>query len=107
LLHKGKDGEVYNIGVDNEISNIDITRMVLKLMGKSDDMIEFVKDRPGHDRRYAIDSSKITKLGWTAQYTKENFEKGLKETIDWYLGNKDWVAGIQNKKAGEMNVFER
>jgi len=107
LLHKGEDGEVYNIGVDNERSNIDITRMVLKLMGKSDDMIEFVKDRPGHDRKYAINSSKIRELGWEPKYTKENFEKGLKETIDWYLNNKDWVINIQNKKSGEMNSFKR
>jgi len=105
LLQKGVSGEVYNIGSDNERSNIDITKMILKIMGKGDKMIEYVKDRPGHDLRYAIDASKIKALGWTPDYPREKFEQGLKETIDWYLENKNWVENLW-KKEKEMNNFQ-
>jgi dTDP-glucose 4,6-dehydratase len=105
LLHKGNPGEVYNIGSDNERNNMEITKMILGLLGKSDEMIEYVKDRPGHDRRYAIDASKIESLGWTPDYSREKFEQGLKETIEWYLNNKEWVEELQNKK-DEMNKFQ-
>lgn len=105
LLHKGKDGEVYNIGSDNERNNLEITEMILKIMGKNDDMIEYVKDRPGHDRRYAIDASKIKKIGWTPDYTREKFEQGLRETIEWYLNNKNWVKELWKKK-DEMNKWQ-
>ena len=97
LLHKGEPGEIYNIGVDNERNNLEITQMILKFVGKSEDNFEFVKDRPGHDRRYAIDSTKILKLGWKPDYPREKFEQGLKETIDWYLKNKDWVDKLKAK----------
>ncbi len=107
LLHKGVLGEVYNIGVDNERSNLEITKMVLKLMGFGEDKIEYVTDRPGHDRRYAIDSSKITALGWIPEYTRDKFEQGLKETIEWYKNNTQWVENIWQKKQNEMNVFQK
>jgi len=102
LLHKGVPGQVYNIGVDNERSNLEITRMILKLMGKGEEMIEHVTDRPGHDRRYAIDASKILALGWQPEYSRDKFEQGLKETVEWYLANKEWVEKIQKRKA-ELN----
>ncbi len=102
LLHKGEAGGVYNIGVDNERSNMEITKMILKIMDKSEEMIEHVQDRPGHDRRYAIDASKILALGWQPNYTREKFEQGLKETVEWYLQNKEWVEKLQRRSA-ELN----
>lgn len=92
VLHKGKDGEVYNIGGNNEKANIEIVKLIIGTLGKSDDLIKYVKDRPGHDRRYAIDNSKITtELGWEPAYT---FEQGMKETIQWYLENTEWIENI-------------
>ena len=92
VLHKGKIGEVYNIGGHNEWKNIDIVKLVLKHLDKPESLISFVKDRPGHDRRYAIDASKIEKeLGWTPAYT---FEQGIKKTIQWYLSNRNWWERI-------------
>ena len=92
VLEKGKPGEVYNIGASREMRNIEIIKLILKHLGKSEDLIEFVKDRPGHDRRYAIDSKKIqTELGWKPEY---EFEQALPETIDWYLNNKNWWERI-------------
>jgi len=98
LLQKGENGSVYNIGVDNERSNMEITHMILKMMGKDEGSIEHVEDRPGHDRRYAIDASKIMSLGWKPEYSAEKFEQGLKETVDWYLANTAWVEKIWAKK---------
>ena len=92
VLHKGKVGEVYNIGGNNEKANIEIVKLILKELGKTESLIEYVKDRPGHDRRYAIDNSKITsELDWSPSYT---FEQGMKETIEWYLNNKEWINHI-------------
>ena len=92
ILHKGKIGEVYNIGGNNEKANIEIVKLIIERLGKSESLINYVKDRPGHDRRYAIDNSKITQnLGWTPSYS---FEEGIQETIDWYLNNQDWVRNI-------------
>lgn len=96
VLHNGKIGEVYNIGGHNEKTNLEITRLILDAMGKDENYIEYVKDRPGHDRRYAISNDKITKeLGWTPSIT---FETGIKLTIDWYLNNLDWIKNIEAKK---------
>lgn len=106
LLHKGNPGEVYNIGADNERSNLDLTKMILKSMGKGEDMIEYVTDRPGHDRRYAIDASKMKALGWKADYPREKFEQGLTETIEWYKANTEWVEHLREKKKDEMNKFQ-
>ncbi|WP_372995851.1 dTDP-glucose 4,6-dehydratase [Lutispora sp.] len=92
VLHKGADGEIYNIGGNNEKTNIEIVKLIIKTLGKSEELIKYVKDRPGHDRRYAIDNSKITsQLGWAPAYT---FEEGMKETIEWYLNNTDWIYNI-------------
>jgi len=91
-LHKGRLGEVYNIGGNNEWYNIDIVKIILKLLGKSEDQINYVKDRPGHDRRYAIDSAKIQKeLGWAPAH---DFSNGIEKTIQWYVKNEDWWRRI-------------
>lgn len=105
LLHEGQPGETYNIGADNERSNLEITKMILGILRKSEDMIEYVKDRPGHDRRYAVDATKMIDLGWNPDYPMENFEQGLRETVDWYLNNKEWVEDLWNKK-DEMNKWQ-
>ncbi|MEK7558164.1 MAG: dTDP-glucose 4,6-dehydratase [Patescibacteria group bacterium] len=104
MLEKGESGRVYNIGSDNERNNLEITKMILKIMNKGEDMIEYVTDRPGHDRRYAIDASLIRSLGWEPEYTQEKFEQGLKETVEWYLNNIEWVNKLREKK-DEMNKF--
>ncbi len=106
LLHKGENGGVYNIGVDNERNNLEVTKMILKIMGLGEDRIEFITDRPGHDRRYAIDASKILALGWRPVYTREKFEQGLTETIGWYKNNTAWVENLWQKKKEEMNQFQ-
>ncbi|MEP7146978.1 MAG: dTDP-glucose 4,6-dehydratase [bacterium] len=94
VLQKGKDGEVYNIGGNNEWYNIDIVKLILKKLDCSEDQIMYVKDRPGHDRRYAIDSSKImTELGWEPKY---NFEEGIEQTINWYKENTEWLKKIMS-----------
>lgn len=107
LLHKGQDGETYNIGSDNEIPNIEITKMLLRLLSKDESYIEYVKDRPGHDRKYAIDSSKIKNLGWKPIYDKDNFKLGLKNTVQWYLDNPDWIENILKTKSDELNKFKK
>ncbi|WP_078409106.1 dTDP-glucose 4,6-dehydratase [Priestia abyssalis] len=92
VLHKGRVGEVYNIGGNNEKENIEIVKLILRFLGESENLIKFVKDRLGHDRRYAIDNTKITReLGWSPSYT---FEKGIEMTIKWYLDNTDWMEYI-------------
>lgn len=100
VLHKGREGEVYNVGGHNEKSNIEITKIILKEMGRDENSIEYVKDRLGHDRRYAIDNTKITtELGWEPSLT---FEEGIKLTINWYLNNIEWIKSIENKKAAAL-----
>jgi len=94
VLHRGKIGEVYNIGGNNEKPNIEIVKLILQNLGKPDSLITYVKDRPGHDRRYAIDSSKIQcELGWQPSYT---FEQGIAETIKWYMNNQAWWKRIMS-----------
>lgn len=94
VLHKGNFGEVYNIGGNNEWYNIDIVKLILKKLGKGEDMIQYVKDRPGHDRRYAIDSTKImTEFGWSPKY---DFETGIELTIKWYLDNPEWLKKVMS-----------
>jgi dTDP-glucose 4,6-dehydratase len=93
VLHKGKTGESYNISANNEINNITIVKQILSIMDKSEDLIEFVEDRPGHDFRYSLDSSKIrNSLNWSS---KINFDKGIENTIDWYLQNQEWWKNIE------------
>jgi dTDP-glucose 4,6-dehydratase len=102
VLAGGRVGETYNVGGENEKTNIEIVRGICALLdelrpdagGARDRLIAFVKDRPGHDRRYAIDASKLaTELGWRP---KETFETGLRKTVQWYLANSDWVDGVQS-----------
>ncbi len=87
ILHKGKIGEIYNIGAGNEVTNLSITRIILRKMNKKEEMIEFVKDRLGHDFRYSLNADKIKELGWKPRV---NFEDGIEKTIKWYQQNKDW-----------------
>jgi dTDP-glucose 4,6-dehydratase len=92
ILDRGMIGEIYNIGGNNEKANIEIVKLIIKTVGKSEDLITYVKDRPGHDRRYAIDNTKITsQLGWKPSYT---FEQGMTETIQWYLDNQQWIERV-------------
>jgi dTDP-glucose 4,6-dehydratase len=96
VLHNGKIGEIYNIGGNNEKTNLEIVKLILKNLGKDESLISYVKDRLGHDRRYAIDSTKIQKeLSWKPKYT---FETGITETIQWYLDNKEWWKRIKSGK---------
>lgn len=94
VLREGRIGEVYNIGGNNEKANIEIVRLIIQSLGKTEELIRYVTDRLGHDRRYAIDNTKIaTELGWTPRYT---FEQGMTEAIEWYLNNKDWLDGVRS-----------
>lgn len=94
VIHQGKLGEVYNIGGNNERTNVHIVKTILNELGKPESLITYVTDRPGHDRRYGIDPTKImNELGWKP---KHNFETGIKETIQWYLSNKEWWTRIQS-----------
>lgn len=92
IIRKGTVGEIYNVGGHNERKNLDVVKTILKILGKSEDLIEFVTDRKGHDRRYAIDPTKITnELGWTP---KTKFDDGIKLTVAWYLENRAWWQKI-------------
>ena len=99
IFVNGKSGKSYNISASNEINNITIVKKILALMNKSEDLIEFVEDRPGHDLRYSMDSQKISKeLNWK---TKVNFEEGLKKTVDWYLSNREWWKDIMKNSLNQ------
>ncbi len=92
ILRHGKDGEIYNVGGHNERTNLEVVKTILKALGKPESLIRFVQDRPGHDRRYAIDPTKIeTELGWKPEY---DFDTGIAQTIEWYLDNRDWWEHI-------------
>jgi dTDP-glucose 4,6-dehydratase len=95
VLSRGNEGEIYNIGGGNERENIEITMMILKELGLGKEKIEYVKDRPGHDRRYSIDCAKVKKLGWQP-VTK--LEDGLKQTVAWYKQNQEWWLKIKEKQ---------
>ncbi len=95
ILHSGVPGEVYNIGGNNERNNLDITYKILKCLGKTTDLIKYVKDRPGHDRRYSLNCSKLTNLGWMPKYS---FDEAMDLTIEWYKNNRQWWKKI---KSGE------
>ena len=94
IVRHGRDGEVYNIGGHNEKSNLEVVKTILKVLGKPESLIEYVKDRPGHDLRYAMDPTKIeSELGWKQEY---NFETGIKETIKWNLENQEWLSHVES-----------
>jgi len=101
IIKKGRIGETYLVGgLIKDISNLEIIKIILRLVGGTEQMIEFVKDRPGHDRRYAIDWSKINReLGWQP---KHNFYQGLRSTIDWYKKNRNWWKRV---KTGEYTMY--
>ncbi len=109
IFHHGENKETYNIGGNNEFKNLEVAKLLCKIIdkklenkvGTSDSLIRFVKDRPGHDIRYAINTSKIyNKLGWTPSIS---FESGLEQTVDWYLNNKDWLENIKSGKYKNIN----
>ena len=103
IVRKGTVGEVYNIGGHNERTNLEVVKTILKALDKPETLIQFVTDRPGHDRRYAIDPTKIeTELGWKP---KHNFDTGIQETIRWYLENEDWWKNILS--GDYQNYFEK
>jgi len=94
VLRKAESGSVYNIGSMYDVPNLDVVRTLLKVLGKPESLIRFVKDRPGHDRRYAMDAFRIRdELGWEPKYT---FEAGLQETVDWYLANLTWLDNVRS-----------
>lgn len=93
IIHHGEIGEVYNIGSGERKTNLEVTKLVLELMGKDESSIEYVKDRPGHDRRYAVNSTKLRGLGWSPEH---KFEQALKETIEWYQTHQDWWKQLKN-----------
>lgn len=95
VLQHGKQGEIYNISGGNEVTNLELAGMILKIMGKPGSLIEFVEDRPGHDLRYSVDSSKIRKLGWKPKHV---FEETLMETVNWYLANEGWWKRLADEK---------
>jgi dTDP-glucose 4,6-dehydratase len=103
VLAKGREGEIYNIGGNRSLPNLDVVHKVLQLTGKPESLIEYVKDRPGHDRRYALSSEKLMhETGWQPL---TNFETGLAETIDWYRANSAWVAGVRS--GAYLTYYER
>jgi len=101
ILHKGKEGEIYNIAGENERENIFIAKKILEYLGKPFSLIKFVKDRPGHDRRYSISCEKVKELGWSPEVS---LEEGLSLTVDWYKNNQDWWKKI---KSGEFLEYYR
>ena len=99
IIEEGKPGEIYNIGSGFEKRNIDVVKTILKILNKPDDLISFVKDRPGHDFRYSLNTQKIEReIGWRAKTT---FEEGIEKTVNWYLDNLDWV----NEKLGYLKIY--
>lgn len=93
ILHKAKPGEVYNIGGHNEKTNLEVVQTIIRFLGKSESLIKFVEDRPGHDKRYAIDPTKIEQLGWKPVH---DFDTGIADTVQWFIDNKDWWEKILN-----------
>lgn len=103
IMHRGKSGEIYNVGGASERTNLEVVRTILEVLGKPESLIRFVKDRPGHDRRYAMDFSKLKKeLGWQPTVS---FEEGIKKTVTWYIEHQEWWQRI---KTGEyLEYYER
>ena len=105
IRRKGKNGEIYNIGADNEYTNIEITQIILKELQKPKSLISYVKDRLGHDRRYSIDSCKIYKLGW-APSLSQHFNNSMKKTINWYIENEWWWKPLIEGKRQNNGVLQ-
>lgn len=104
LIDKGKVGEVYNVGSDEELRNIDVVKKILEIMGKGEEMIDFIADRPGHDFRYAVDTTKIElETGWKSCTT---FEQGLTRTIEWYMDNKNWLLNKKIEAEAFVNIIK-
>lgn len=104
LLDRGTPGAAYNIGVNNERSNIDVVRSILRILGKPETLTVAVPDRPGHDRRYAIDAARITsEVGWEPVYTRDRFEQGLRETVAWYQHHTAWIEDLRRRRV-EINA---
>ena len=102
VLRRGAPGEVYNVGAGNEINTVVLARAILRRLGKPESLMSFVPDRPGHDRRYSVDCSKLRALGWAPEYS---FEVALNATVDWYVSNEDWWRPL---KSGEyLEYYER
>ncbi|MDP8943642.1 MAG: GDP-mannose 4,6-dehydratase, partial [Actinomycetota bacterium] len=99
VLRKGNPGEVYNVGGPDEVENLEVVRRILALTGRDESLIEFVTDRPGHDRRYSLSSEKVRALGWQAL---THFDEGLERTVDWYRDNEWWWAPI---RSGEYRAY--
>jgi dTDP-glucose 4,6-dehydratase len=104
LLEKGVPGETYNIGGGNEVTNIDLTRRILALVGKPESLIQRVTDRPGHDRRYSLDCAKLRGLGWTPTVP---FEDGLRRTVDWYRSHEGWWRPLKEANPAFREHYER
>ncbi len=100
VMDKGKPGEIFILGVDNQRVNIEITKLILKTLGKDESLIKYVADRPGHDRRYCLDSTKLLSLGWNRSH---NFDESMPETIRWYVDNREWWESI--KEGSEFKSF--
>jgi dTDP-glucose 4,6-dehydratase len=96
VLHRGEAGEAYNVGAEHEVANIETTRRILALTGRDDSLIRYVADRPGHDRRYAIDCSRLRALGWER---RTEFDQGLAETVEWFRANRAWWEPIKSGEA--------
>lgn len=105
LLKQGKAGEVYNISANQETTNLEITGMILASLNKPSSLIQYVTDRPGHDRRYSITSSKLQALGWKPQWKK--LAEGLKQTVDWYVNNQDWWKRIRERQAEYADFYKK
>jgi dTDP-glucose 4,6-dehydratase len=103
LIEKGADGEVYNVGGGNHVRNVDLTHRILKLVGKPESLIRHVSDRPGHDRRYSLDTSKLRALGWEPEIA---FETGLRDTVGWYLQNDWWWRPIKDADPAFRAYYE-
>ena len=104
LIEHGQNGEVYNIGGGNEVMNVDLTHRILDVLGKPSSLIKPVADRPGHDRRYCLDTTKLRRLGWA---TREAFDEGLRRTIDWYRRNEWWWRPIKEQDPAFKTYYER
>jgi dTDP-glucose 4,6-dehydratase len=104
VLHRGNEGEVYNIGGGNEMTNIEITKFILNYLGKPESLIQKVQDRLGHDKRYSIDSTKLKSLGWAPE---TNFEAALRDTIEWYVKHENWWRELKEKNRAFKEFYQK